>query len=311
MAMLIKPGTPTLRMSANNSQRGITPRKFSRTIARERRYQIITTLPPANGSTSPHPAPAGPSAGSGPRPKISTGDMAICTTTLPTKTDAGKLILPVPRTALPSRLATQMQTAPPNATFAYESASASISSRPPIHWNRKGAPSRNTVEKIAATASARRKAWNTRASARSRRPAPSARATADETPTPMPLLVVCRTIITQGKASEAPARALVPMRPRKNPSNVMTPAKASKVSMFGAARRNSVGTIGPSSSSLVRAAAGLAGARPAETAGADGGTDTARLWSLMVLLPLLGREQRLRRGVLEDRVAAELPDAPR
>ena len=37
----------------------------------------------------------------------------------------------------------------------------------------------------------------------------------DETPRPMPLLVVCRTIITQGNASEAPASALVPMRPRR------------------------------------------------------------------------------------------------
>jgi|SRR5215831_8881452 len=60
--MLIKPGTPTLRMSANNSQRGVTPRKFSRTIARERKYQIIRMLPPANGITSLHPAAAGPSA---------------------------------------------------------------------------------------------------------------------------------------------------------------------------------------------------------------------------------------------------------
>src|SRR6516162_2140067 len=85
-------------------------------------------------------------------------------------------------------------------------------------------------------------------------PAPSARATADETPAPMPLLVVCRTIITQGNASEAPASALVPMRPRKNPSNVITPANASKLRTFGAARRSSVGKIGPSSSSLVRAA---------------------------------------------------------
>src|SRR5262245_15172027 len=118
----------------------------------------------------------------------------------------------------------------------------------------KGAPMSSTVEKMAATASARRNAWKTRASARSRRPAPSARATADETPAPMPLLVVCSTIITQGNASEAPASALVPMRPRKNPSNVITPANASRVRTFGAARRSSVGRIGPSSSSLVRAA---------------------------------------------------------
>src|SRR5262245_2518427 len=80
----------------------------------------------------------------------------------------------------------------------------------------------------------------------------------------MPLLVVCRTIITQGNASEAPASALVPMRPRKNPSNVITPANASRLRTFGAARRSSVGKMGPSSRSLVRAAAGgvtrLAGA---------------------------------------------------
>src|SRR5262252_3188773 len=157
----------------------------------------------------------------------------------------------------------------------------------------------STVEKIAPTASARRNAWRTRASARSRRPAPSARATAEETPAPMPLLVVCRTIITHGNASEAPASALVPMRPRKNPSNVMTPATASRVRMFGAARRSRVGRIGPSSSSLVRAAAGLAGAGRAGVAGADDGKDAAvTLWSLMVLLPLAGREQRLRRDVL-------------
>jgi hypothetical protein len=76
----------------------------------------------------------------------------------------------------------------------------------------------------------------------------------------MPLLVVCRTSITQGNASEAPASALVPMRPRKKPSKVITTANASRVRMFGAARRSSVGTIGPSSSNLVRAATAAEGA---------------------------------------------------
>src|SRR5262249_8984942 len=192
--------------------------------------------------------------GNGPTPKISTGERAICATTQPTSTDACRLMLPVPRTAFPSRLSTQIQTAPPNATSAYASASDSISSRPPIHRNIKGAPSNMTAEKIAASASASRNAWKTRSSARSRRAAPRARETADETPTPMPLLVVCRTSITQGNASEAPASASVPMRPRKNPSNVITPANASKLRTFGAARRSSVGKIGPSSRSLVRAA---------------------------------------------------------
>src|SRR5439155_8664321 len=104
--------------------------------------------------------------------------------------------------------------------------------------------------------------------------------------------------ITQGNASEAPASALVPMRPRKKPSNVITPANARKVRTLGAARRSSVARIGPSSSSLVRAAAGLAGARSAGLAGADGRMDVAaRLWSLMVAPPPVGWEQRLRRDV--------------
>src|SRR5215207_3222815 len=110
------------------------------------------------------------------------------------------------------------------------------------------------VEKAAASAIARRKAWKTRSSARSRRPAPSDRATADETPAPMPLLVVCSTSITHGKASDAPASASVPIRPRKNPSKVITPTKAKRLRTFGAASRSSVGRIGPSSRSLVRAA---------------------------------------------------------
>src|SRR5262249_50577954 len=62
--------------------------------------------------------------------------------------------------------------------------------------------------------------------ARSRLPAPSARAIAEVTPAPIPLLVVCRTSITNGNASEAPASALVPMRPRKKPSKTMTPTNA-------------------------------------------------------------------------------------
>src|SRR5215208_3810371 len=117
-----------------------------------------------------------------------------------------------------------------------------------------GDPKSIAVEKTAANASANRKAWNTRSSARSRRPAPRARATADETPAPMPLLVVCRTSITHGKANEAPASASVPIRPRKNPSNVITPTKARRLRTFGAASRSSVGRIGPSSRILVRAA---------------------------------------------------------
>src|SRR5262249_3870689 len=136
-----------------------------------------------------------------------------------------------------------------------------------------------------------------------RGPAPTARATADETPAPMPLLVVCRTIITQGNASEAPASALVPMRPRKNPSKVITPANARSVRMFGAARRSRVGRIGPSSSSLVRAAPGLeavvlAGGR--ENAGS--GVATER--SAMGAPPVRGWSSAWDRTSSKDRAAA-------
>ena len=120
----------------------------------------------------------------------------------------------------------------------------------------KGIVSSIRVEKITPSASASNKAWKTSSSARSRLPAPSARATAEDTPAPIPLLVVCRTSITNGNASEAPASASVPMRPRKKPSKTITPTNARRLRTFGAASRSNVGRIGPLSSNLVRAAGG-------------------------------------------------------
>src|SRR5579862_1277364 len=251
-------------------------------------------LPTPKGITSPQPAPAGPNAGNGPYPKMRTGVSPICAITQPTRTPAGRLILPVPRTALPSRLSTVIQTAPPKATLAYASASISILSRPPIQPKINGAASTITVEKIAASASANRKAWKASSSARSRLPAPSARATADDTPAPMPLLVVCRTSMIQGNASDAPASASVPILPRKKPSKVITPTKASRLRMFGAASRSSVARIGPSRSNLVRAATGRGGGIAGEgAANVVGGM--VMLWSLMGAPPRVGLEQRLRR----------------
>src|SRR5690242_15611300 len=140
----------------------------------------------------------------------------------------------------------------------------------------KGAVISMTLEKITPSASANKRAWNTSSLARSRLPAPRARAIADVTPAPIPLLVVCRTSITNGKASEAPARALVPMRPWKKPSKTMTPTNASRFRTFGAASRSSVGRIGASSSSFVRAAAAGLGA----LVGADSGAGLM-VWALM------------------------------
>src|SRR5437868_7173759 len=90
-AVLTRPGTPTLRMSANSSQRGAIPRNVNRTSARpECRYQTNHAPPAANGSTSPQAAPAAPSGGSGPKPKIRVGEIAMCATTQATRTPAGK-----------------------------------------------------------------------------------------------------------------------------------------------------------------------------------------------------------------------------
>src|SRR4029077_12879413 len=100
-AMLTRPGTPTLRMSANSSQRGVTPRKLRRTGDRpERRYQIQPTLPTATGSTSPHAAPAGPNAGIGPAPKISNGASGIWATPQPPRTDEDSRSVPGPARAV-------------------------------------------------------------------------------------------------------------------------------------------------------------------------------------------------------------------
>ena len=80
--------------------------------------------------------------------------------------------------------------------------------------------------------------------------------------------------MTNGNASDAPASASVPRRPRKKPSNVIMPTKASRLRTLGADNQSKVGRIGPSSSNLVRAAPGncpgLVAARAAGTIVADG-----------------------------------------
>jgi hypothetical protein len=106
-------------------------------------------------------------------------------------TVAGRVMLPVPRTALPSMFSMQIETAPLNATLEQASAADSTSPRPPIQWNTHGAPISMVVVNSTASASASTKEWWTSASARSRRPAPSARAIADDTPPPTPPLAAC------------------------------------------------------------------------------------------------------------------------
>src|SRR5260370_40117057 len=94
----------------------------------------------------------------------------------------------------------------------------------------------------------------------------------------MPLLVACRTSMTNGNANDAPASTSVPRRPRKKPSNVIMPTKARKLRTLGVDNRSNVGRIGPSSISLVRAAPpGLVGAGAAETIIAKGGGEFVAL----------------------------------
>src|ERR671917_899261 len=86
---LARPGTPTLRISAKRPHRRGTPRNGRATSERrERRWASSTRLPAPNDSARPQPAPAGPSAGSGPQPKISAGESRTCAATAPTMTAA-------------------------------------------------------------------------------------------------------------------------------------------------------------------------------------------------------------------------------
>jgi len=91
-------------------------------IARSNRHQLasITFLPALiTGwcSTAACSAPAGPNAGTGHQPKISRGERTLCASTLLPITAEGRVMLPVPRTAPPSRFSMQIDIAPLNATF--------------------------------------------------------------------------------------------------------------------------------------------------------------------------------------------------
>src|SRR5262249_5837925 len=96
------------------------------------------------------------------------------------------------------------------------------------------------------------------------------------------------------------------IRPRKNPSKTMTPTKATRLRMLGAASRSSVGRIGASSRSLVRAATGLAtggfvaAAGLAASDGENAEGELAMVWSVIGAPPLAGLEQRLRPKRLQE-----------
>src|SRR5437868_2224176 len=96
---------------------------------------MSTRLPAPNDSVRPQPTPAGTSAGTGPHPKINTGEVRTCARTLLTMTVDGRVMLPVILTAPPSRFSMQIDMAPLNATFEDEKAADSTSLCPPIQRN--------------------------------------------------------------------------------------------------------------------------------------------------------------------------------
>src|SRR5215469_7225273 len=111
---------------------------------------------------------------------------------------------------------------------------------------------------------------------------------ADAMAPPMLELAICCINMMSGKTSDSPANASDPIRPTKCASTVTVTAMSTTfTTTFGAARRNSVETIGPSRRRRVRAAGCLA---------ADDvvvGSTIEALPLLMALLPLQGLEQRL------------------
>ena len=182
--------------------------------------------------------------GTGPQPKISSGDSGTSSTTPATVTLAGTAMLPVPRITAASELNIHTSTAPANTQCEYVNAASSAAPLPPIAVYRARPPSHSASVKAMPKPSAMATACHTRASASSLRPAPRARATAEAMPPPMaPAEVICISI-TIGNTSAMPARASVPSLPTNQVSMRPTAACATMTSTLGAAMRSSVGTIG-------------------------------------------------------------------
>src|SRR5215470_5391243 len=135
-----------------------------------------------------------------------------------------------------------------------------------------------------------------------------ARAMAEAMAPPMLEFAICCISMISGKTSDSPASASAPpIRPTKCASTVAVTAMSTTLTMtFGAARRSSVETIGPSRRRRVRAAGGFAVAIVGETAAEITGAGWAieALPFVMALLPLQGLEQRLDGSVFKNRAAA-------
>ena len=98
---------------------------------------------------------------------------------------------------------------------------------------------------------------------------------ADAMPPPMaPADIICISI-TAGNTSAMPASASVPSLPTNQVSISPTAACATITSTMGAPRRNSVGTMGPSSSRRVRGSSAL---MPATTLGVGNSASLIGKW---------------------------------
>ena len=128
--VLIDATAPTFRISAKNR---------ARSGAQRRRAMLrpVTTAQPSSDVvmaeviTTAQPAPAIPIAGTGPQPKISSGESGISSTTPSTTASDGSIMLPVPRSTLAKALYSQTSTAPAKTTSEYCSAASSAAPSPP------------------------------------------------------------------------------------------------------------------------------------------------------------------------------------
>ncbi len=193
-----------------------------------------------------------PMAGTGPQPKIRSGDSGISSTSPTVATPAGTAMLPVPRITADSALKTQMTTAPANTQPEYTSAASSDAPVPPMRAYSARPKTSSTTVNRAPNSTAITSAWTTSALASSLRREPSARAIAEAMPPPMaPADIICMSI-TAGNTSAMPASASVPSLPTNQVSISPAAACASMSSTLGRPRRASVGAMGPSSSTRVR-----------------------------------------------------------
>ena len=114
--MLIEATAPTRRMSAKEAQRRRAQRKCA-TLRPAAMYQPSASAVSAVVATTAAPAPAMPSAGTGPSPKIRSGDNGTSRTTPTQIHTEGTHMLPLPRMTLASAFISHTSTVPANTIF--------------------------------------------------------------------------------------------------------------------------------------------------------------------------------------------------